>query len=160
MSNRMAAPWLQDPRDSQAWSLSQFPKDRIGFPSVSHSAKRVMTFQASSLATSVPLLVCKMEVNQTNQNCVEAPTFCQIAMPASRSLRHPLPEVGLALPLSPTVALTTWKCVWKQLCRWPPMFYRKYYLNIEKDHISPVRNYRSGSHFLSQFCFVFLSSKA
>lgn len=31
------------------------------------------------------------------------------------------------------------------------MFYRKYYLNIEKDHISPVRNYRSGFHFLSHF---------
>lgn len=31
------------------------------------------------------------------------------------------------------------------------MFYRKYYLNIEKDHISPVRNYRSGFHFLSLF---------
>lgn len=43
------------------------------------------------------------------------------------------------------------KSVWKGLCRWPRRVSRKYYLNIEKDHVSPVRNYKSGFHFLSRF---------
>lgn len=61
-----------------------------------------------------------------------------------------LPEVKCQPPFgSLSVALATSKCVWKQLCRWPRMFYRKYYLNIGKDRISPVRNYKSGFHFLS-----------
>ena len=75
----------------------------------------------------------------------------------SASFRSPcrlpsLPE-AISSRLSPSAALATSGCVWKQLCRWPRRFYRKYYLNIEKDHISPVRNYKSGFHFLSRFFF-------
>lgn len=76
----------------------------------------------------------------------------------SAQLQCQLPEVSAAcLPevaagrLPPPLARATSECVWKRLCRWPRRFYRKYYLNIEKDHISPVRNYKSGFHFLSRF---------
>lgn len=141
-------------------TVSQRPNGLlVGFPPVSHSEKRLMQrdflgFFSGYLGPSPGMQngskLNKLKLSRSSDILPNHHT-------ASWSLSYPLPEVGLALPLSPTIALTTWKCVWKQLCRWPPMFYRKYYLNIEKDHISPVRNYRSGFHFLSHF---FPSSKA
>lgn len=84
----------------------------------------------------------------TNEAGVES--LCQAAVPASPSLCRLPSRGGLRLTGSFSAPAAS-ECVWKRLCRWPRRFYRKYYLNIEKDHISPVRNYKSGFHFLSRF---------
>lgn len=153
--SQIASPWLCGFGDVSLDGLGSEPLKEDTSPESLRTTSRswwrrwyacpFATAVAVTRALSAALPVGERQVNDTDYEL--------------RRSWNTLPDLNASFPKPGRPAFARWAAgplsppaserVWRQLCRWPRGFYRKYYLNTEKDRVSPVRSYKSGFHFLS-----------